>query len=54
MGRPALKYQFRLAERLGMTVTELRGRMSLRELHMWMAYDHVVADDREHAKAMGR
>lgn len=32
-----------------MTWHELRERVTLQELTMWMAYDTVVADDRKHA-----
>lgn len=42
---------FRLAERLGMTISELETRMSAREIIEWMAHDELTAWEHEQARA---
>jgi len=42
--RNAIKFKsHELAERLGMTVAELRRRMSIREMTDWLGYDRYKA-----------
>lgn len=43
-------YEHALAERLGMTVSELETRMSVNELDRWMAYDRLVEVEIERRK----
>jgi hypothetical protein len=45
---------FMLAERLGMTVAELGGRMSGEEMTEWMAFDMHNNEERERARLAAR
>lgn len=46
---PELRYKISLARELNMTLGELDGRMSSRELTLQMAYDSVLEAEAEHA-----
>lgn len=41
MRRPRRRFYFRLARELGMTVGEMLGRMSAREMSEWMAFAEI-------------
>tara|TARA_B100000212_G_C27274038_1_gene490100 strand:+ start:231 stop:401 length:171 start_codon:yes stop_codon:yes gene_type:complete len=41
--------QFFIAEKLGMTLVELRGKMSLQEMYGWNAYFSHKAEEEEKA-----
>lgn len=40
-------YEHALAERLGMTVSEMEARMSIEEFDRWMAFDRLTAERME-------
>ncbi len=46
MAEPMQRYQFRLAERLGFTVAQLRGSMTMAEFRDWIAYDRLEQMER--------
>lgn len=50
MRNPDLRFEFVLARDLGMTVGELRRRMSVREFNRWAALYVLEAREREKAR----
>ena len=44
-----MRWCYEIAERLGMTVAELRRTMSAQELHGWMALEKIRMAEREKA-----
>lgn len=50
-GDGELRFEFFLADRLGMTVAELRERISALEMLQWSRYHAVLQQERELAEA---
>ena len=49
---PDLRFQFQLAKDLGMTVTELRSKMPLKEYNQWIALYTMENEERNKQIAM--
>lgn len=46
MSQPMQRYQFRIAERLGYTVGDLRDRMTFAEFKQWIAHDRLTQQEK--------
>ncbi len=49
---PDLRFQFKLAEKLGMTVAELRSKMPLKEYNQWILLYTLENEERNKEIAM--
>ena len=50
MTNPELAFEFSLAERLGMTVAEMRKRISTNEFAQWVALEELREYERQKAR----